>query len=83
MEGAQSGGQLYAVSLVAVVLGTAIIIDWQGWGTRWYEWQNRADLPGIAWIRSHGGSRLFRTLNGTTLVVLGIATALLAIFHVS
>jgi hypothetical protein len=82
MEGAQSAGLLYAVSLGAVLVGTAIIIDWQGWGSRWFEWQNRAGLPGIAWIRAHGGSRLFRTLNGTTLVVLGVATALLTIFHV-
>jgi hypothetical protein len=82
MDGAQSAGLLYVVSLVLVALGTAIVIDWQGWGTRWYEWQNRADLPGFAWIRNHGGSPLFRTLNGTTLIVLGIFVAALTTFHV-
>jgi hypothetical protein len=82
MGAVQTAGQLYALSLVIVIVGKGLIVDWQGWGTRYYEWNNRADLPGMSWYRMHGGNRLYRITNGGACVLIGILSALATLFHV-
>ena len=83
LTGAGSDVQLFAVSVLAVLLGLAILTDWNGCGTWWYELQDRANLPGAGWYRKHGGRRGFCVSNGLTAIGCGIFLALVTLLHVT